>query len=81
MAVTLEAQGTAALGASGHEGEGRMQSVFLAKTPPPPPPPGLYRAVLSSRRVFFFFFLCLFATPSEFGHFGFPAVHKNFEIT
>ena len=25
-------------------------------------------------------FLCLFATPSEFGHFGLPAVHKNFKL-
>ena len=46
-AAGLLVQGTTALGASGHEGERRMQSVFLAK-----PPPGLYRATLSSRRVF-----------------------------
>ena len=45
-------------------------------SPPPPPPPGLYRAILSSRRAI----LCLFAIPSEFGHFGFPAVPKKCEI-
>ena len=80
-AATAGTLGTAAVeldsgheggGASGHEGEGRMQSVFLAN---PPPPPGLYRAILGSRRVHF---LCLLATPSEFGHFGLPAVHKKF---
>ena len=32
-AAGLLAQGTAALGASGHKGEGRMQSVILAKPP------------------------------------------------
>ena len=26
-------------------------------------------------------FMRLFATPSEFGHFGLPAAHKNFEFT
>ena len=60
---TAECQGTAALGGSGHEGEGRMKSVLAN---PPPPPFCFYRPVTAAEGSLLQIFFFLFAIFSEF---------------